>query len=889
MTQAGFVHSTPVPRIYKIASKVAKNVKEGKDSLKNLVYAERHVNIKALYALVVETFKRNEIIDDLIEKSELLVKEPRFNVWLAKILISELLWGKNKMTRGSKPIETILSYEEILKTLLKDCVSLEQPILKHNITKPRYVRVNTLKITLEEAVTNFRQEGWIFVPFFNKSDYEGFQNRLNLLKPDEFMKDIHIPELLIFPPKTEFYQHEAYKSGNIILQDKASCLPVHLLAPPPGSTVLDTCAAPGMKTTQLAALLQNTGTVYAVELNPRREALLKELVESVGATCIKTILKDVMQVSADDCPDVEYILVDPSCSGSGITDRVEIEKLDLSTKMERLKKLCNFQAKLLRHTMTAFPKAKRIVYSTCSMNAEENEDVVRQTLETSRQFKLIDAKKLLQSWNTKTSEIYPQLGNMCIYATPEEDKTNGFFVAVFERLEDGEKNPYLNYELCKFFDKETRKNNSQDNIQQTDEFLMNTKNGSNGNLLSSNNYQKEQNKNSCQRKKNTKEFLEDSSFDITRNKKNKRKIRDHDNHGMETFYENNCESKKCLSTENPASKEKNIQNSYVDEESLFVNESNSNFTLPQEKKKKKKANKLNEENNVNLENSVGIGPVPIRKQKKCKTANAEESENTDLNTEKLTDQKKIKQKNKHLEKTEELESSPHDERNDHTEEDSIGVSFGETKEEKKHKKSKKDNTKTETFIEISSENHYLCKEKKLKRKSSIKNMESEIVTEESINSRFDSIPPKKKKKKKDKEISKEDNGPENSSISIQVDEKKQKKSKKETDKAELLDDFDHVEKEIIPELEGNNEIKIKKKKKKKLTDDNETVPSRHDSSSELSQERKKIKKVKHSFERDVEIESEEKNSISETKEELNQKEITKIKRRKRSSDNLEDN
>lgn len=143
---------------------------------------------------------------------------------------------------------------------------------------------------------------------------------------------------------------------------------------------------------------------------------------------------------------------------TGITDRVEIEKLDNKTRIERLRKLCNFQSKLLRYTMTAFPKAKRIVYSTCSMNSEENEDVVRQVLETSRHFKLTDARKLLPSWNTKSSEIYPDLGNMCIFATPEQDKTNGFFVAVFEKLQDGEKNPYLNFELCKFFDKEAKKN-----------------------------------------------------------------------------------------------------------------------------------------------------------------------------------------------------------------------------------------------------------------------------------------------------------------------------------------------------------------------------------------------------------------------------------------------
>ncbi|KAL3287830.1 hypothetical protein HHI36_002289 [Cryptolaemus montrouzieri] len=457
-----FKHSVPVPRIYKVASKVAANLKAGKDSLKNLVYQEKHVNIKTLYALIVETFKRDQIISDLIEKSQLLVKEPRFNPWLAKILICEMLWGKNKMKGDSKPVQTILGYQQLLKKLLNDCNDAPKNVLLHHVSKPRYVRVNTLKITVEEAVNNFKDEGWTFVPFLNKFDYEGFLTRMDNLEPHEFMTDLHISDLLIFPPKTEFYRHEAYKSRNIILQDKASCLPVHLLNPTPGSIVMDMCAAPGMKTTQLAAMLKDSGTVHAVELDRNREKILREFVDSAGATCVKTILKDVMKVTDKDCPGIEYILVDPSCSGSGITDRVEIEDYDLQNKILRLRKLCAFQAKLLRYALTSFPQAKRVVYSTCSVNSEENEDVVRQVLETCKDFKLVDARKTLKSWNDSGSIVFPELGKMCVYASPEKDKTNGFFVAVLERLKEGEKNPYLNVQLLKMFDKAfrdgTRKN-----------------------------------------------------------------------------------------------------------------------------------------------------------------------------------------------------------------------------------------------------------------------------------------------------------------------------------------------------------------------------------------------------------------------------------------------
>lgn len=87
--------------------------------------------------------------------------------------------------------------------------------------------------------------------------------------------------------------------------------------PPPGSVVLDMCAAPGMKTTQVAAAMNNEGKVYAVERDPRRFETLNRIVEASGATCITTVNKDVLTCTEKDFPGVQYILVDPSCSGSG--------------------------------------------------------------------------------------------------------------------------------------------------------------------------------------------------------------------------------------------------------------------------------------------------------------------------------------------------------------------------------------------------------------------------------------------------------------------------------------------------------------------------------------------------------------------------------------------
>ncbi|RZB77473.1 methyltransferase NSUN5, partial [Asbolus verrucosus] len=412
-----FDHSIKVPRLYKVASKVAKQVSESKGSIKQLVYECKHPvsfeNIKGLYALVVHAFQRTEDIEKLLKKSKLLIREPRFDPWLAKILITELLWGKNRLTGESKPIKTILGYEQIFKAHMSDLspnlVDLQQ------VEKPRYVRINTLKITVNEAIEGFRDEGWILKRYTDTNNYLGFLDAVANLGPEEFM---------------------------------ASCLPVHILNAERGATILDMCAAPGMKTTQTAAVLGNEGLIYAVEIGTKRFNTLTKIIESSGATCVKTINRDVTTLTDKDCPGVEYILVDPSCSGSGITDRVEIGQQERDQHNSRLEKLAAFQITMLRYALTKFPKAKKVVYSTCSIYPEENEDVVRQVLETCTKFKLIPANQFVKnSWLNFGSSEFGDIGNYCLYAKPDIDLTSGFFVAVFERLEKGESNPFLNFQL----------------------------------------------------------------------------------------------------------------------------------------------------------------------------------------------------------------------------------------------------------------------------------------------------------------------------------------------------------------------------------------------------------------------------------------------------------
>lgn len=259
--------------------------------------------------------------------------------------------------------------------------------------------------------------------------------------------DEHIPALLAVSPKVDLTKTEAYKSGALILQDKASCFPAYLLDPDTDGDVVDACAAPGNKTTHVAAILHSRRAedeelrrkVFAFEKDAGRAETLSKMVERAGAkSTVRVALQDFLKVNPKDdkYKDVAALLLDPSCSGSGIVGRDSMPELHLPEAptppgkgnakgkegkggkkekkedkkrkrdeeepekpvmvddegnvqtlkgeqelTQRLRALSAFQLTLVLHALE-FSSAKRVTYSTCSVHAEENESVVMRVLES---------------------------------------------------------------------------------------------------------------------------------------------------------------------------------------------------------------------------------------------------------------------------------------------------------------------------------------------------------------------------------------------------------------------------------------------------------------------------------------------------------------------------
>ncbi|XP_006942093.2 28S rRNA (cytosine-C(5))-methyltransferase isoform X3 [Felis catus] len=389
--------------LYATAASVLAGVESRRGSIKGLVYASSFQNVKQLYALVCETQRYSSVLDAVITSAGLLRAEKKLRPHLAKVLVYELLLGKGfKGGSGGRWKPLLDRHQARLKAELARLkvhrgVSKNEDLLQVESKPgpasqvPRFVRVNTLKTCCDDAVDYFKRQGF---------SYQGRASSLEdlrALKGKCFLLDPLLPELLVFPAQTDLHDHPLYQAGHLILQDK------------------------------------NQGKIFAFDLDAGRLASMATLLARAGVSCCELAEEDFLAISPSDqrYRQVQYILLDPSCSGSGMATR-RLEEPGAGTPSKaRLQALAGFQRRALCHALT-FPSLQRLVYSTCSLCQEENEDVVRDALQqNSGTFRLVP---VLPSWPHRGLGTFPG-AERCLRASPETTLTGGFFVAVLERVE----------------------------------------------------------------------------------------------------------------------------------------------------------------------------------------------------------------------------------------------------------------------------------------------------------------------------------------------------------------------------------------------------------------------------------------------------------------------
>ncbi|XP_048533516.1 25S rRNA (cytosine-C(5))-methyltransferase NSUN5 [Triticum urartu] len=390
-------------------------------SIKSLVFSPSVRNKRATFALVCQTLKYLPILKEVLASSGVFSSKWKKQEELVYVTAYDILFGQEIAVSGSVE-EYIMLHKDTFRTALqKICVKRKvsnvEDLLSEKTTvkpKPRFVRVNTLKTTTGSVIEV-------------------------LSKMHKVDKDDMVPDMLVLPPGTDMHKHPLVTDGKVFLQGKASCMVAAALSPKPGWKVIDACAAPGNKTVHLAALMNGEGSIIACELNKERAKTLQHTVRRSGANNIETVIGDFLNIDSNDpsYAEVRAILLDPSCSGSGIsTERLDhllpshsIDDQDDGGSSARIWKLSAFQRKALSHALS-FPSVERLVYSTCSIHQAENEDVVSSVLPLASSLGFELATPFPQ-WRRRGLPVFD--GAEHLLRTDPEDDLEGFFIALFVR------------------------------------------------------------------------------------------------------------------------------------------------------------------------------------------------------------------------------------------------------------------------------------------------------------------------------------------------------------------------------------------------------------------------------------------------------------------------
>jgi tRNA (cytosine49-C5)-methyltransferase len=275
----------------------------------------------------------------------------------------------------------------------------------------RSIRVNTLKITVPELLKRMEAD-WDFEPvpwckegFFIKYKHEGRKGVGNTIE---------------------------HQLGYFYVQEAASMIPVEILDPKPGEVILDMCAAPGSKTTQIASKMENKGILVANDYKGKRLASLGMNVQRCGLLNSVITLKHGAAINGME---FDRILVDAPCSATGAIRKSG--KTLLMWNLASIRRLAGEQRKLLEHAFKILKKGGVIVYSTCSVEPMEDEGVVNYLINKYENAKLEQVDIKLKPGKTileSDGEKYSPEIKKTLRLWPQDNDTEGFFVARIRKL-----------------------------------------------------------------------------------------------------------------------------------------------------------------------------------------------------------------------------------------------------------------------------------------------------------------------------------------------------------------------------------------------------------------------------------------------------------------------
>ena len=303
-------------------------------------------------------------------------------------------------------MSTYYSYPQWLGKLIRDKYKekTEWILQQGNEIPPVCIRTNGLKLTNKELQQQLRQE--------------------NIKSRVSEVLDV----ALILEQGIDYEQNAFFQKGYFTPQDTSSMLAARVLAPAPGQTVIDVCSAPGGKTTYLAEQMQNCGTIFACDIYPHKLKLVQQAAQRLGITMIETRLQDAAKPVTEWNEQADRVLVDAPCSGLGIIRRKP--EIKWTKALEDIQRLSALQYQILQTAACYVKPGGELVYSTCTLTNEENNDIFYRFLREHPQFQTVDFSGLVPSvWKTAAER-----GSLQIL--PGEMDCDGFYIAKMKRIKE---------------------------------------------------------------------------------------------------------------------------------------------------------------------------------------------------------------------------------------------------------------------------------------------------------------------------------------------------------------------------------------------------------------------------------------------------------------------
>jgi len=407
-------------------------------------------SLRLAYGLVVETVRRKNLIDKFVDSQlkETTISELDMGIQaFLRLYVYQTRVAKNwakpdlneavhiaKLGRAILGWETLREVEYVLGFLLTQDI---KPLMEHAQEDERI------------ALQTFHPTWFVKYCFdlFGSDQAKAFLEgnmhapptyvRLNTLKgtPEELLQKIAAEEITlekvdglkytykVLSSKRALSKTAGFQKGLFYSQDKASCFAAEVANPQPGATVLDICAAPGAKTTYLAQLMQNQGTIGSLDYSRRRINSWEKEVRRMGVTNADPVIADACEplpfsVKAD------VIVLDPPCTSTGVFAKLPAAKWRLTPYS--ITKMTDIQWRMINNCAEQVADGGVLTYSTCSITVEENEGIIERFLKTHPEFTLAD--------------INPKLGvpglnglDKCQRLYPHLHQCNGFFIAKLQK------------------------------------------------------------------------------------------------------------------------------------------------------------------------------------------------------------------------------------------------------------------------------------------------------------------------------------------------------------------------------------------------------------------------------------------------------------------------